>query len=729
MSSSFADTHNMVAILAKSNASEGFDQMIDFLNVKHLADVTRLQALVNRKKVMISEAVIREVLHLDDAEGVDCLPNEEFFARLSQMGYEKLSTKLTFFKAFFSMVETPLFEGMLAVREIVEEGIAEAQVQDDTAAADVQEDVAEDVQFPMHLLQQALDACAALTRRVDHLKHDKAAQKLEITKQQARVKKLERANKVKTSKFRCLKKVGTSTRIKSSDEMEDVFNQERMIAELDKNEGIELVDEQVKDTAEVEGRQKVQEVVEVVTTAKLITEVVTPATSQVSAASATISAAKPSIPAAALTVVAAYTRKRKRDTAIDHVKQKSKEVQYIKRYQGIKKRPQTESEAHKNMMKAAKRRKLNEEAKEVKDLKKHLEIVPDEDDDVYTEATPLVRKVPVVDYQIVLINNKPRYKIIKADETHQLYISFITMLKNFDREDLVDLWSIVKERFSTSKPNNFSDEYLLSTLKAMFERPDGQDAVWKSQRSVHGQALVKSWKLLTLCGVYIISLITTQFILLAKRRYPLLKFTLEQLVSDMYVDTDQLKECITRYSLANRFFLWFYRSLKEHVIARCGLIPKKLKDISKGKQRKGNKYLIVGRDEHSKCPFRCYGKMMVIETSFQECQIFALNQGETTIEEHYAMIRSYGKEILDSNDGSIVKLGCRLVIPLNGCFLKKPNVGKILATVGRDGNNHIYPIAWAVVDVENKDYWSWFLELLGEDIDMPTGNGLTVISD
>nr|GFC11886.1 hypothetical protein [Tanacetum cinerariifolium] len=68
--------------------------------------------------------------------------------------------------------------------------------------------------------------------------------------------------------------------------------------------------------------------------------------------------------------------------------------------------------------KAAKRRKLNEEAQEVKDLKKHLEVVNDEDDDVFIEATPLARKVPVVDYHIVVINNKPRFKIIKADETY-----------------------------------------------------------------------------------------------------------------------------------------------------------------------------------------------------------------------------------------------------------------------------------------------------------------------
>nr|GFB77295.1 hypothetical protein [Tanacetum cinerariifolium] len=48
--------------------------------------------------------------------------------------------------------------------------------------------------------------------------------------------------------------------------------------------------------------------------------------------------------------------------------------------------------------KVAKRRKLNEEAQDVKDLKKHLEVVDDEDDDVFTEATPLARKAPVVDY-------------------------------------------------------------------------------------------------------------------------------------------------------------------------------------------------------------------------------------------------------------------------------------------------------------------------------------------
>nr|GFB15864.1 hypothetical protein [Tanacetum cinerariifolium] len=71
-------------------------------SVKRSADVTRLQALIDKKKIVLSENVIREILQLDDAEGVVCLPNKEIFAGLAQMGYEKSSTKLTFYKAFFS---------------------------------------------------------------------------------------------------------------------------------------------------------------------------------------------------------------------------------------------------------------------------------------------------------------------------------------------------------------------------------------------------------------------------------------------------------------------------------------------------------------------------------------------------------------------------------------------------------------------------------------------------
>nr|GEV48980.1 hypothetical protein [Tanacetum cinerariifolium] len=71
------------------------------VSIKKSNDVVRLQALIDRKKVIIIEDSIRQALRLNDADSIDCLPNEEIFAELARMGYEKRSTKLTFYKAFF----------------------------------------------------------------------------------------------------------------------------------------------------------------------------------------------------------------------------------------------------------------------------------------------------------------------------------------------------------------------------------------------------------------------------------------------------------------------------------------------------------------------------------------------------------------------------------------------------------------------------------------------------
>nr|GEU80627.1 copia protein [Tanacetum cinerariifolium] len=707
MSLLFADTHNVVAILEKSDATEGFEQVIDFqsgsyihyaltvshhiyiscikqfwntTSIKRSSDVTRLQALVDKKKNLISEAVIREILQLNDAEGMVCLPNEEIFTGLAQMGYEKPSTKLTtamasaaiclskgqkfnFSKYIFdSLVRNvdssskfymyPRFiqliiqnqVGDLSTHTIRFISPALTQKVDDAATAAVEAHVAEDVshdaipsplpyvipspsqepsstpqqqqsspqappqdaKFPTQL-QHVLNVCSAFSKRVENLETANAAQKLEIVQQKVRVKKLEKANKIKSSKLRRLRKVRTSRRVESSDDMEDVFNQGRMIADMDMNERIELVKdaevaesegwnaaEHVEKHAEIynldldhsskvlsmqEDDIEVQDVVEIMNTAKLITEVITAATaaSQVSAASttihvasATIPTAKPTIQAAIPTVGAAYTRRRKgviiRDPEEElslktpaktlKVKDKGKGI-LVETPKPLKKKDQIEIDAkyakklqeeiNKDYEKFSKdidwdaamdhtagykmdffkgmtyaqicpifqarfdenirflfksREEMKEEDQEIIKSLNETPVVEDEDDDVFVEATPLASKVPVVDYQIVLIDNKPRFKIIRADETHQFYISFTTLLKNFDREDLETLWRIVKDRFSTSKPTNFSDEYLLLTLRTMFEEPDGQDAIWRNQKSVHGLALVKRWKLLASCGVH-----------------------------------------------------------------------------------------------------------------------------------------------------------------------------------------------------------------------------------
>nr|GEZ92773.1 hypothetical protein [Tanacetum cinerariifolium] len=371
-------------------------------------------------------------------------------------------------------------------------------------------------------------------------------------------------------KLRRLRKIGTSQRIESSDDthMEDISNQGRMIDESEKDqEVVAAISETVSAAAVVQADVPAApvNVAAVITTAASVKVFVpstkrrrgvvirdpeeessaktpTKTTSKDKGKGILVEESKPIKKKQQVELDEAYERKLQEEfnqdidweTAIDHVKQRAKEEPFIQRYQVMKKRPQTEAQARRNMMmyqkntvrftldffkgmsyddicpifkakfnanlefllktkeqieeeeskeialinetpaqKAAKRRRMNKEAEDVKELKQHLEIVPDEDEDVYTEATLLARKVHVVDYQIIHVDNKPRYKIIHDDDTHQLYRSFITMLKNFDRDDLETLWNIVKDRFSKAKPNNFSDGNLLSTLKTMFGRPDG----------------------------------------------------------------------------------------------------------------------------------------------------------------------------------------------------------------------------------------------------------------
>ncbi|GKE24788.1 hypothetical protein Tco_1436300, partial [Tanacetum coccineum] len=111
----FADTHNMVAFLSKPAESEGFEQIVDFLNanpiryaltinptiytsciqqlwatvkVKTVNGEVQLQALVDVKKIIITESTVRRDLQLEDAEGIDCLPNATIFEQLTLMGFK-----------------------------------------------------------------------------------------------------------------------------------------------------------------------------------------------------------------------------------------------------------------------------------------------------------------------------------------------------------------------------------------------------------------------------------------------------------------------------------------------------------------------------------------------------------------------------------------------------------------------------------------------------------------
>nr|GEU49689.1 hypothetical protein [Tanacetum cinerariifolium] len=342
----------MVAYLSKSDASEGFNQIIDFLNgssikytltvnpniyvscikqfwttvaVKQVNDVTRLQALVDKKKVVVTKATIREVLHLDDEAGVECLPNEEIFAELARMGYEKPSTKLTFYKAFFSS----------------------------------------QWKFLIHTIFQCMSAKRTSWNEFNS------------TMASARVGK---------GFF------GVATPLFES----------------------MLVEQQVDEEGDAD--ENVKEV---------------------------------------------------------------------------------------NVGDAAK-----------------------------GDVTVLMEKF------LLLLQNHPFHHLHHLLHHHNNFkISF-----QLPREDLEALWSLVKERFSITKPKNFSDDFLLVTLGVMFKKPDIHAQIWKNQRSVYCPGKVKGWKLLESCGVQIITFTTTQLILLVERKYPLTRFTLDQMLNAVRLEVEEESE-------------------------------------------------------------------------------------------------------------------------------------------------------------------------------------------
>nr|GEV85427.1 hypothetical protein [Tanacetum cinerariifolium] len=135
----------------------------------------------------------------------------------------------------------------------------------------------------------------------------------------------------------------------------------------------------------------------------------------------------------------------------------------------------------------AKKQNIEQETEE---LKKCLQIVPDDDDDVYADATPLASNIPIIDYKIHTKRNIPYFKIIRADGNHK---------KDLKRQ---------------TEPKNYSDDFLLNTLKTMFEKPNVEANVWKDQKGKYGLA----------------------------KMYPLTHFTLEQMVKDLRLEVDDESE-------------------------------------------------------------------------------------------------------------------------------------------------------------------------------------------
>nr|GEV73154.1 pentatricopeptide repeat-containing protein [Tanacetum cinerariifolium] len=174
----------------------------------------------------------------------------------------------------------------------------------------------------------------------------------------------------------------------------------------------------------------------------------------------------------------------------------------------------------------------------------------------------------------------------------------------------------------------------------------------------------------------------------------------KQKLGEKFPNITQFKECLTYYALANGFSLWFDKSTSKKVIAKCGKRKEVIKDADIGKQRAFKKFLC---DDEKPCT---------------HAKSFALNEGDVALQYGYGYLRSYAMALANSNKGTPVKLG----VTVNLDEKTYSDRFYVCFQVSRDGNNHIFPVDWAVVIVENKDNWSWFLDLLADDLEVPNGN-------
>ncbi|GKF72447.1 hypothetical protein Tco_0208561, partial [Tanacetum coccineum] len=65
---------------------------------------------------------------------------------------------------------------------------------------------------------------------------------------------------------------------------------------------------------------------------------------------------------------------------------------------------------------------------------------------------------------------------------------------------------------------------------------------------------------------------------------------LDRAVGEKHVTVEQFKECLTYYALANGFSLWYERSSRKKMVAKCGQRPPRLSVPKKDKQRKQSRY-------------------------------------------------------------------------------------------------------------------------------------------
>ncbi|GJW38178.1 hypothetical protein Tco_0064023 [Tanacetum coccineum] len=503
----FADTHNMVAFLEKPAESDGFHEIIDFLNanqIRYALTVNpiiytsciqqfwatakantvngerQLQALIDKKKVIITESSIRSDLHLEDAGGTDCLPTATIFEELARMGYEKPSQKLTFYKAFFSpqwkfLIHTitqclsakstawnefsifinqqlgdmshhkkiyvnpshikkifanmsregkdfpgrvtPLFETMM-VQPTQDEGVDSGIPTDSNQTPITTQPSTSISQKKKTRRKQRKDT--VVTQQDDSvldLEKVKGAQAKEIADLKKRVQKLERKKKSRTTGLKRLRKVGMSRRVESSEDKDSLGDHEDASKQ---GRSIEDIDKDV-DVSLVDDTQGMSDNEGMFDTNKLHSDEVN--------------------------VDMPFGEKQEQEVKKKRAKKETRES----------------SKGIEDELKSNKSKKAESSEEKAKGSKKKMLV---KDDDIAIDVIPLATKpLVIVEYKLIKKGIMVHYHLLRANGSSKRYTSMIRMLQGIDREDLQTLWKLVKTKHGDTRPEDEHERVLWDNIR------------------------------------------------------------------------------------------------------------------------------------------------------------------------------------------------------------------------------------------------------------------------
>ncbi|GJW26838.1 hypothetical protein Tco_0040649 [Tanacetum coccineum] len=506
----FVDTHNMVAFLAKPAESEGFKQIVDFLNAHtikyaltinptiYTSCIEQFWATVKAKTIngeFSEAATIASSLEAEQDSGninktqSKATPNEPSSPGTSSGGGHRLQETIgdTITQTRSENVSKLSNDLLLARGNTLRNG----------------EDSLK--------LNELMELSTNLQTRVLDLEKTKTTQAEEIVSLKRRFKKLEQKKRSRTHRLKRLYKVGLTARVESSEDEESLgedASKQGRINDINVDEDITLVNDQddadVFDVNTLTGDEVLAEPELAIKDVNLSIDEVTLAQALAALKSAKVhekgddkgkgKMVEPEKPIKKKELIRldeeiASKLQAKFDEEADHKlaqilqaqeqeelsdaekatlfvqllekRRKHFAAKKSKREEEQTTNPSSTKKNHASELEHEVTRKQKvddvQEIAEVDDdqeaakIKELIEIVPDEEE-VAIDVIPLATKPPtIVDWKIHKEGKNNYYQIIRADGSSKMYRVFSQMLKSFDRQDLEDLYKLVKSKYGSTR--------------------------------------------------------------------------------------------------------------------------------------------------------------------------------------------------------------------------------------------------------------------------------------